>query len=70
MSGVRHLSSEMQTGPKRSIILDGHLSMKKTDYFKPSDKQFMINYRVNNIEGLVKKLRDNGVTIVDEYPGI
>jgi len=37
-----------------------------TDYFKPSDKQFMINYRVNNMEGLVKKLRDNGVTIVDD----
>ena len=39
---------------------------EKTDYFKPSDKQFMINYRVNNMEGLVKKLRDNGVTIVDD----
>ena len=38
---------------------------EKTDYFKPSDKEFMINYRVNNIEGLVKKLRDNGVSIVD-----
>ncbi len=36
-----------------------------SDYFKPSDKEFMINYRVNNIEGLVKKLRDNGVSIVD-----
>ena len=38
---------------------------EKTEYFKPSDKQFMVNYRVNNIEGLVEKLRDNGVTIVD-----
>lgn len=37
-----------------------------TDYFKPSEKEFMINYRVQNIEGLVKKLRKNGVTIVDE----
>ena len=37
-----------------------------TDYFKPSEKQFMVNYRVNNMEGLVKKLRDNGVTIVDD----
>ena len=37
-----------------------------TDYFKPSEKEFMINYRVQNIEGLVKKLRENGVTIVDE----
>jgi len=39
---------------------------EKTDYFKPSEKQFMINYRVNNMEELVKKLRDNGVTIVDD----
>ena len=38
---------------------------ENTAYFKPSDKEFMINYRVNNIEGLVKKLRDNGVSIVD-----
>jgi predicted enzyme related to lactoylglutathione lyase len=37
-----------------------------TDYFKPSEKDFMINYRVQNIEGLVKKLRENGVDIVDE----
>jgi len=37
-----------------------------TDYFKPSEKQFMINYRVNDMEGLVKKLRANGVTIVDD----
>ena len=25
----------------------------------------MINYRVQNMEGLVKKLKENGVTIVD-----
>ena len=37
-----------------------------TDYFKPSDKHFMVNYRVNNMEELVKKLRDNGVSIVDD----
>lgn len=39
---------------------------KGTEYFAPSKKEFMINYRVQNIEGLVKKLRGNGVTIVDE----
>ncbi len=37
-----------------------------TDYFSPSEKEFMINYRVQNIEGLVKRLRGNNVTIVDE----
>lgn len=39
---------------------------KGTDYFNPSEKEYMINYRVQNIEGLVNKLRENGVTIVDE----
>ena len=37
-----------------------------SDYFAPSEKEFMINYRVQNIEGLVKKLKENGVTIVDK----
>ena len=39
---------------------------EKTEYFAPSTKEFMINYRVQNIEALVEKLRGNGVTIVDE----
>ena len=39
---------------------------KKGDaYFAPSKKEFMINYRVQNLEGLVKKLKANGVTIID-----
>ena len=37
-----------------------------TEYFKPSKKEFMINYRVQNIEGLVRNLRKNGVTILDD----
>lgn len=36
-----------------------------TDYFNPSTKEFMINYRVENIEALVEQLKENGVTIVD-----
>lgn len=39
---------------------------KGSDYFAPSKKEFMINYRVQNIEGLLQKLKENGVTIVDE----
>lgn len=38
---------------------------KGDDYFAPSKKEFMINYRVQNIEGLVNKLKENGVTILD-----
>ncbi|MBI1306975.1 MAG: VOC family protein [Bacteroidetes bacterium] len=37
-----------------------------SDYFSPSEKDFMINYRVQNIEALVDQLRNNGVTILDE----
>ncbi len=37
-----------------------------TDYFKPSEKEFMINFRVVNIEDLVDELRNNGVQIVGE----
>lgn len=36
-----------------------------TDYFNPSEKQFMINYRVENMEELVKELKANGVNVVD-----
>jgi predicted enzyme related to lactoylglutathione lyase len=40
---------------------------KKDDaYFSPSKKEFMINYRVQNIEGLVAKLKQNGVTVLDD----
>lgn len=37
-----------------------------SEYFSPSKKEFMINYRVQNIEGLVEKLKANGVNVVDE----
>src|SRR5215207_8570277 len=38
---------------------------KGDDYFAPSKKEFMINYRAQNMEGLVNKLKENGVTILD-----
>jgi len=39
---------------------------KGDEYFSPSKKEFMINYRVQNLEALLEKLRENGVTILDE----
>jgi predicted enzyme related to lactoylglutathione lyase len=38
---------------------------KGDEYFAPSKKEFMINYRVQNLEGLLTKLKANGVTILD-----
>ncbi len=37
-----------------------------TTYFAPSEKEFMINYRVQNIEGMIDKLKANGVTVLDK----
>lgn len=41
-----------------------------SNFFAPSSKEFMINYRVQNIDELVKKLRENGVTIVDKIESL
>ena len=37
-----------------------------TTYFAPSEKQFMQNFRVDNLELLLQKLSDEGVTIVGD----
>ena len=37
-----------------------------TKYFSPSEKDFMFNYRVENLEELLKVLKEEGVTIVGE----
>lgn len=36
-----------------------------SSYFGPGDQQYMINYRVENLEALVQELQEQGVTIVD-----
>lgn len=38
---------------------------ENTTYFEPSGKDFMINYRVENLEALVETLKAEGVTILD-----
>lgn len=37
-----------------------------TTYFEPSQKEFMINFRVANIDSLVAELRANGIEIAME----
>jgi len=42
-----------------------------TTHFQPSEKPFMLNYRVENLVELLKVLKEEGVTIVgemQEYP--
>lgn len=37
-----------------------------TQYFNPSKKQFMMNFRVENLVELLKTLKEEGVTVVGE----
>ncbi|MGD1944806.1 MAG: VOC family protein [Croceivirga sp.] len=37
-----------------------------TTYFQPSEKPYMMNYRVENLLGLLAELKKEGVTIVGE----
>ena len=37
-----------------------------TNYFAPSEKEFMINLRVENLDELLKVLREEGVYVFDE----
>lgn len=37
-----------------------------TDYFDPAEKEFMVNYRVDDLENLIKTLREEGVKIIGE----
>jgi len=51
--------------PDKKAYLQWSPFDKNTKYFDPSEKEFMINYRVQNIEELVEELKQNGVIILD-----
>ena len=37
-----------------------------TDYFKPSEKDFMMNYRVENLDQLLETVKAAGVEVMEE----
>ena len=51
--------------PTKKGVTQWSTFAEKTTYFEPSTKEFMINYRVENLEELVEQLKKEGVTIVD-----
>ena len=51
--------------PEQKGYLQWSPFSEKTKYFEPSEKEFMINYRVENLEELVAELKMNGVTVLD-----
>lgn len=52
--------------PEKKGYLNWSPFPEKTEYFLPSEKEFMINYRVENLEILVEELRREGVVICNE----
>lgn len=51
--------------PNKKGYLQWSPFSEKTKYFNPSEKDFMINYRVENLEELVEELKKTGITILD-----
>ena len=41
-----------------------HVADATSGWFQPSDATFMINYRVDDLEQMIKSLRDAGIAIV------
>jgi predicted enzyme related to lactoylglutathione lyase len=39
---------------------------ENTKYFEPGKQEYMINYRVENLEALVAELKSEGVQILDD----
>ncbi len=51
---------------KKKGLTQWNLNSEAAKLYEPSTKDFMINYRVENLEGLVEELKKEGVTIVDK----
>ncbi len=52
--------------PEKKGYTAWNIMPESTDYFKPSEKDFMINFRVDDLEALVEQLKKEGVTVLDE----
>ena len=52
--------------PNEKAYLQWSPFKEDTTYFAPSEKEFMINYRVENLTELITELKSNGVEIVGE----
>lgn len=52
--------------PEQKNYLQWSPFSDKTEYFEPSQKEFMINYRVENLESLLEELAKDGVEVIGE----
>jgi len=52
--------------PAKKGLTQWNTFTEKAKCFEPSSSDFMINYRVHNLEELVAQLEKEGVTIIDQ----
>ncbi|MFZ5554821.1 MAG: VOC family protein [Bacteroidota bacterium] len=56
--------SKNETNPNAYLVWSPFPS--DTKYFSPSEKEFMINFRVDDLHALLKVLREEGVTVMEK----
>jgi len=49
--------------PRRSGVTAWSIFARQSKYFDPSNSAFMVNYRVHDLDGLLKALAEEGVQI-------
>jgi catechol 2,3-dioxygenase-like lactoylglutathione lyase family enzyme len=54
-----------EVDPEREAITVWGAFNSDTDYFGPSGQQWMLNYRVDDLDGVLEQLREAGVEIDD-----
>lgn len=52
--------------PNKKAYTQWSTFSKNSKYMEPSEKDFMINYRVENLKELLEELRNEGIKIVGE----
>ena len=60
---VFHENDPENKDPKRQAFATWSPFEAGTEYFSPSEKSFMINFRVTNLDGLLAKLKNDGVEV-------
>ncbi len=61
--GVTFRENQSTAEPKRQAYTVWSPFAADTDYFAPSQKRFMINFRVTDLDALLAELRRDGVTV-------
>ena len=66
--GIDRVKWEQQAGPTAFAPMSAD-----TDYMGSKSQQFMLNFRVDDLDGMLKQLRENKVKVVkdvEEYEGM